>query len=291
VNTSRNKPFDFDVSRYGALPRLEGLMVIATDTGVGKTMVAGAIARTLLRHGRRVEVFKPAATGCKRSRGELVSDDADFLAACAESRRPLAEIAPVRYAAALAPNVAAEREHRPVDLEAIFAAYRRLEGSCDTVIVEGVGGLLCPLSDDFWIIHLAKMLKLPVVIVARPNLGTINHTLLTLQVARSAGLDVLGVVINRYRVEPATATAIEKDRPGPRRKDANRSGAGEEPAVATDDDLAMYTNPLQIARRGNVEVLAIVPDDPESSVEKAILGNDVLFAVGQVDWQRLIRRR
>ena len=269
---TKKSPFDFDVKAWPALPRLRGLMVVGTDTEVGKTLIAGAIARCLRQAGQRVEVFKPAASGCRHAREGLISADAEFLAACSESRRTLAEITPVRYAAALAPNVAAEREHRPVDLEAIFDSYRRLQGACDCVIVEGVGGLLCPISDDFWVIHLAKMLALPLVIVARAGLGTINHTLLTLHAARSAGLEVAGVVINRYRLEPAAAGQLARD----------------EPYTHGNADLAIYTNPAQIAERGRVPVLALVPQDDESSVEAARLGSDVRFAIGQVDWHRLM---
>ncbi|MDY6914211.1 MAG: dethiobiotin synthase, partial [Planctomycetota bacterium] len=215
MNTSRQDgPFDFDVSRYPPLPRLRGLFVTGTDTEVGKTLIAGAIARRFRKAGRRVDVFKPVASGCRRERGELISTDAEFLAACAESTRTLAEITPLRFAAALAPNVAARREGRDVDLEAIFDAYDRLDR--EAVIVEGVGGLLCPISDDFWVVHLAMMMALPVVIVVRAGLGTINHTLLTLHAARSAGLNVAGVVVNRYLIEPAVREAIEKDQPTPR---------------------------------------------------------------------------
>jgi len=273
MNTSRIKPFDFDVSSYAGLPRLRGLLVTGTDTEVGKTLIAGAIARELKRHGRDVEVFKPVATGCRRSGGELFSADAGFLAACSESRRLLSEITPVRYALAVAPNVAAQRQRKPVDLEAIFREYRRLEGACDAVVVEGVGGLLCPISDDFWVIHLAKMLALPVVIVARAGLGTINHTLLTLYAARSAGLNVAGVVINGYRIDPAATQALQSN---------------EYPYTHGDADLATYTNPAQIAERGKVEILAIVPQEKENSVEKATIGPDTQFAISQVDWERII---
>ena len=264
-------PFDFDVSAYPALPRLAGLFVTGTDTEVGKTLIAGSIARHLRKAGRRVEVLKPVATGCRRDRGRLVSADAEFLAACADSRRTLAEIAPVRYAAGLAPNVAAEREGRPVDLDAVFAAYRGLAGEADAVIVEGIGGLLCPITDDFWVVHLARMMALPVVIVARAGLGTINHTLLTVHAARDAGLDVAGVAVNRYRLEPAARRTLE-------------SGGD----THGDADMAIFTNPAQIAQRGRVRILALIPDDPRSSVEDARIGADVQFAVDQVDWGALI---
>lgn len=272
----RKEPFDFDVSRWGQLPPLRGLFVTGTDTEVGKTLIAGAIAQHLRMAGRVVEVFKPAASGCRRHRGDLVSADAEFLASCADSSRALAEITPVRYAAALAPNVAAQREGRPVDLEEIFAAWGRLEGAAEIVVVEGVGGLLCPISDEFWVIHLAKMLNLPVVIVARGGLGTINHTLLTIHAARCAGLPVAGVVINRYQIDGAAQREME---------------LSESAAPHGDAEMAMFTNPRQIARRGQVPVLALVPEDPESSVEHARLGPDVQFAIDQVDWEGIISPR
>jgi dethiobiotin synthetase len=110
--------------------------------------------------------------------------------------------------------------------------------------------------------------------VARAGLGTINHTLLTLHAARSAGLEVAGVVVNRYQVEPAVAGATEQG-DAPHREDA---------------DLAMYTNPQQIAERGRVKVLALVPDEPASSVETDRLGPDVRFAIGQTPWLEMLNR-
>ncbi|MBT3201494.1 MAG: dethiobiotin synthase [Phycisphaerales bacterium] len=245
------------------LPAMRGVFVTATDTEVGKTVIAGAIAKSLNAEGVRTEVFKPAASGCHHAGGDLVSEDAEFLAACADSARPLNEIAPLRYRAALAPNVAAQRAGREVDIEAMLASYRRLEGKCDAVVVEGVGGLLCPISDDLWVIHLALMMQLPVVIVARPDLGTINHTLLTIHAARSAGLHVAGVIINRYQIDPNQTD-------GP------------------DDVIAMMTNPAQIAEKGQVPILALAPDDPQTSVSKSILGPDVSYAIDQVDWKSII---
>jgi len=261
MSTSPSAAFDFDVSAWPVLPRLPGVFVTGTDTEVGKTVVAGAIARHLRRRGRRVEVFKPAAAGCRRDRGQLLSADADFLAACAESARLLSDIAPVRYAEPLAPNVAAALERRPVDLEAIFDSWRGLCASAECAVAEGVGGLLCPISDELWVIHLARLLALPLVIVARAALGTINHTLLTLHAARCAGLAVAGVVINRFR----------------------RDTSGEPPV-----DWAMQTNPDQIAARGQVRVLALVPDDPENSVEKGTLARSAQFAIDNVDWEEIV---
>jgi len=262
------KGFDFNVSGRPRLPAAKGLFVTGTDTGVGKTLIAGAIAKYLRRRGRRVEVFKPVATGCRRSRGQLISRDAEFLAACADSKFSLAEIAPVRFRHGVAPNVAARQARREVDLEAIFAGYELVSGGADAVVVEGIGGLLCPISDDFWVIHLAAMMKLPVVIVARAQLGTINHSLLTIHAARSAGLAVAGVVVNRYVLEPPKSRAARE--------------------LTRDEELAMSTNPSQIAARGATEVLAIVPEESGNSVERAAIGPNTQFAIGQVDWEGII---
>ncbi len=262
--------FDFDISAWPALPAARGLFITGTDTAVGKTLIAGAIARSLCRSGTHgqdaqaggAEVFKPVASGCRRVSGTLISEDTEFLAWAGDSSRPLAEITPVRYTQPVAPNVAAARSDRPVDLDAIFAQYAELAAGLDgrAIIVEGVGGLLCPITDDFWVIHLARLMNLPLVIVAHATLGTINHTLLTIHAARSAGLRVAGVVINRYQNTPADSDAA----------------------------VPMQTNPQQIAQRGRVKVLTLVPDEQANSVPNATIGPDTQFVIDQVDWDKLI---
>ena len=266
MNTSHEK-FDLDVSGYPDLPKLKGVFVTGTDTEVGKTLIAGAIARSLHKAQWSVEVFKPVATGCRRTSAGLVSEDAEFLAFCAESRRTLAEITPLRYPAAVAPNLAAKRAGQSIDLDALFQGYAQLSGAGDVVVVEGIGGLMCPISDEFWVIHFAKMIGLPVVIVARPGLGTINHTLLTIHAARSAGLRVAGVVINRYQIESPL-------------KDSETEGRG-------DAVLAMHTNPTQIAQLSGTPILGIVPDEPENSVSDARIGPDTQFAIDEMDWSSI----
>src|SRR5688500_3456661 len=206
-----------------------GLFVTGTDTGVGKTLVAGAIADWFRRRHRRVGVLKPIATGCEHRREGLVSEDAEFLAHCADARFPLDVICPVRYAEPLAPSVAAERAGQPVDWEAVARSLRLLEGGSDALIVEGVGGVMVPLDAKHTVLDLARWLRLPTVVVARPSLGTINHTLLTLNALRSAGIEVAGVVINRY---PAEAASIAEE-----------------------------TNPRVIEKWGKVPVLCIMPDE------------------------------
>src|SRR4051812_17751728 len=119
---------------------LPGFFVTGTDTGVGKTVVAGAIADWFRRRHRRVGVLKPLATGCLHRREGLVSEDAEFLAHCADARFPLDVICPVRYAEPLAPAVAAERAGRSVDWDAVQRSLRIIEAGSDVLIVEGVGG-------------------------------------------------------------------------------------------------------------------------------------------------------
>jgi dethiobiotin synthetase len=159
-----------------------------------------------------------------------------------------------------------------VDLDAVFEAYDQAVGRGECLIVEGPGGLCTPWSEGFWTVHFAMMTALPLVVVVEAGVGAVNQSLLAAAVARSAGLKVAGVVLNRYRVDPDTRKALD------------RRGA---PAEIEADDLAAYTNPSQISEHGGLVVLAIVPFDGESSVEQATLSFDVEFAVGVTDWQRV----
>src|SRR6476620_8594659 len=118
---------------------LPGLFVTGTDTGVGKTVVAGAIADWFRRRGARVAVLKPVATGCVKRREGLVSEDAEFLAVCADARHPLDLIAPHRYVEPLAPAVAAERAGEPLDWAAVQRSIDIMAADSDVMIVEGVG--------------------------------------------------------------------------------------------------------------------------------------------------------
>lgn len=233
---------------------LPGLFVTGTDTGVGKTLVAGAIADWFRRRGRRVGVLKPIATGCARRREGLVSEDAEFLAHCADARFPLDVICPQCYAEPLAPALAAERAGRPVDWETVQRSLRIIAAGSDVTIVEGIGGVLVPLDATHTVLDLARWLRLPAVVVARPGLGTINHTLLTLSVLRSGGINVAGVVVNRYPAESAT--------------------------------LAEETNPRAIEKWGKAPVLCIVPDEP---LHDAKLPRSIVAAVEAVDWDPLAR--
>jgi dethiobiotin synthetase len=224
-----------------------GLFITGTDTGVGKTVLTGAIAAVLRERGVKVGVMKPVATGCVARREGLVSEDGEFLAQVADVAGPLDEITPIRLAEPLAPTVAAARAGAPIDLERVWQAWRRLRAAHDVMLVEGIGGILCPITPDRLLADVAKEFGLPVLIVARANLGTINHTLLTVEAARARGLAIAGIVLNRYHTDST--------------------------------DLAEFTNPDEIARASGAAILGLVPDDPTTNFAHAVVGEEVLDAV------------
>ena len=177
------------------LPPLADLLVTGTDTGVGKTYVTAALAAACARSGRRVGVLKAAQTG--------PDDDAGWI----RERVPGVVVRTVlRYKAAVAPVVAARLEGKPdPSLGAIVAAAAELRVIGDGILVEGSGGLLVPLNERETFADLALALRLPLLIVARPGLGTLNHTALTVEVARTRGIPVAGIIVCGTSVDPDVA--------------------------------------------------------------------------------------
>lgn len=171
---------------------MRGLFVTGTDTGVGKTFVGCTLARGLRAAGVDVGVMKPAETGVPPEGPQ----DALALRAAAGVDDPIELVCPQRFALPASPEVAARAEGRRVSLDAIATAFERLAARHAFMLVEGAGGLLVPLDADFDMADLATRLGLPLLVVARARLGTINHTLLTLAAAGARGLDVAGVVIS-----------------------------------------------------------------------------------------------
>jgi dethiobiotin synthetase len=169
-----------------------GCFVTGTDTGVGKTLVGRALVRSLRARGLDVGVLKPIETGVGHA-GPL---DAIALRDAAGVPDSLEDVCPQRFALPAAPTVAAEAEGRRVDLGAVDRAFARIAERHEFVLVEGAGGLLVPVADGLAMGDLAARMSLPVIVVARAALGTINHTLLTLEAAEARDLDVLGVVIS-----------------------------------------------------------------------------------------------
>lgn len=179
------------------------MFVTGTGTEVGKTVVAAVLARTLAEEGRSVAAFKPAVTGLDEE-GE---PDHALLRRAADSEQADEEIAPYRYGPPASPHLAAELAGERIDPERLLAVARAAASSADALVCEGVGGLLVPLVPGYLVRDLAVDLGLPLAIAASPGLGTINHTLLTLEAARSAGLEAELVVLTPWPDEP---TAIEE---------------------------------------------------------------------------------
>jgi dethiobiotin synthetase len=179
------------------------IFVTGTDTGIGKTVATGAIALCLQAAGYRVAPYKPAQTGWD----DAVTGDAVFVQQLLGNEEPLDAVCPYRLRDALAPAVAARREGVTIDIARIRSGFESLRARYDVVLVEGAGGLLVSLTDAVHMADLALDLALPLVIVARPGLGTINHTALTVEAARRRGLEVLGVIISGYPPEPGLAAA------------------------------------------------------------------------------------
>lgn len=178
--------------------KAKGIFITGTDTGVGKTLIAGAIARTLVLHGIDCGVMKPIETGCRLRGSALIPSDSTYLRDAARSKDAIASITPYCYRLPLAPYAATmEEKTKPVDLKKILTAYTQLQKSHDFMVVEGVGGLMVPLTAKHNLIDLIRMLKLPVLLVARSGIGTLNHTLLSLRHGEQQGIAFLGVILNR----------------------------------------------------------------------------------------------
>jgi len=194
---------------------VRGVFVTGTGTEVGKTVVAAAIARTLAATGERVAVFKPAVTGLDEG-GEA---DHELLRRAAGSAQGDEEIAPYRYGPPASPHLAATMAGEEIDPERLLEAACAAAGDADALVCEGVGGLLVPLAgrvtrgmreelapqppERYLVRDLAIDLGLPLVIAAPPTLGTINHTLLTIEAARAAELSVIAVVLTPWPERPS----------------------------------------------------------------------------------------
>ena len=188
-----------------------GIFITGTDTGVGKTLVACGLAALFKEQGYRVGVMKPAETGCVEKDGDLVPEDAVRLKEAAGSSEPLENICPYRLVDALAPSVAAERIGVKIDIARIQRIYDDIASRNDITIVEGAGGFLVPLLPHYTYADLAKLLKLPVIVVAANRLGAINHLSLTLESAAARGLRVAGYVWNHLERQSSLAAETNPD--------------------------------------------------------------------------------
>jgi dethiobiotin synthetase len=176
---------------------LRGIFVTGTGTGAGKTVVAAAICAALHEHGEPVSALKPAVTGLDDPAGDWPHDHV-LLARAAGGRQAPGEVAPYRFGPAVSPHYAAQLAGTTIEPARILEAARAHE----LLVCEGVGGLMVPITTGYLVRDLAVDLGLPLVIAARTGLGTINHTLLTIEAARAAGLSVAGVVMTPWPDEP-----------------------------------------------------------------------------------------
>ncbi|HRX79486.1 MAG: dethiobiotin synthase [Planctomycetaceae bacterium] len=218
-----------------------GLFITGTDTNVGKTYVTSLIAKQLAAAGKRVGVYKPAASGCVGNE----TDDPFVLWAAAGRPATIDEVCPQRFAAPLAPHLAARAEGKEVDVELLRAGINFWRDRSDIILVEGIGGLMSPVSDDEYVADLAHDFGFPLIIIAPNTLGVINQTLQTLITASTFrdGLDVAGIVLN------------------------NR------PDTRDSDDVSVQSNATELAARCVPPVLATVGNDFDRKVDWIALAN------------------
>ncbi|MHC4639936.1 MAG: dethiobiotin synthase [Planctomycetota bacterium] len=224
------------------LPKHKGIFITGTDTGIGKTLIAGAIAKILNEKGLKVGVFKPIATGCKRTWEGLVSQDTEFLASCANSDLPLSTITPVGYITPAAPIVSAQIDGPPIDFTKIAKAYQQICQNSDIV---------------FDVLDLAAEFDLPVLIVSRPDLGTINHTLMTIDCTKAAKLKIAGIIINGYN--------------GP------------------EADIAENTAEEVIAHCSGIEILATTPFSQDLDLANNKIPRTIIDILESCDWEEIAR--
>ncbi|WP_139491078.1 dethiobiotin synthase [Brevibacillus dissolubilis] len=207
-----------------------GLFITATDTGVGKTVITAGLAAALLAEGLDIGIWKPVQSGHLSNDPE---SDGYRLSTCSGVTDSPEVIAPLAFPQPLTPSLAAAKAGVTLTMEGIIEAGRPVMDSHEYIVVEGAGGLAVPLTETELVIDLAAQFQMPLIIVARPGLGTINHTLLSLAYARQRGIPIVGVILNGYRDEDAY------------------------------HDESLLTNAEMIARFGQVEILGRFPYLPE----------------------------
>jgi dethiobiotin synthetase len=252
---------------------MSGLLITGTDTGVGKTVVACALAADLVRRGLNIAVWKPAETGWNPSTEE--TSDAARLQKAAGSTEPLEVICPYRLREALAPAVAARVEGVFIDLAHLARLYHKRRMSSDVLIVEGAGGLLVPLVDSTTYADLARDLGLSLLIVAPNRLGVINHTALTARAAAAEGIHVIGFVLNSVesltRSQPSSSAMSPADAErGLSRRPQNSAGAGlAGPGIYPEFlvDSSTTTNRSAIMDLTGLPCLGEIPYEPRAADE------------------------
>lgn len=228
------------------------IFVTGTDTDVGKTVVTAGLAAVMQSLGYKAGVYKPFQSGAEEKNGFLVSPDLAYVkkldfyveTLCTYLLKP-----------PTAPYTAAERDGVQINLSSITREFQTLKQNCETVIVEGAGGLMVPVTKDKLMGDIAKLIDIPLLIVAKPDLGTINHTLLTINYAKELGLDIAGIIINKY--------------------------------PQGTNDIAIKTAPGLIEEYSGVNILGIIPEIPDFELTKP--GELINVFINSVDIEKIFR--
>ena len=189
---------------------MKGYFITGTDTGVGKTVVTACLAAFFKSRGEDVGVMKPIETGVSPECSSSANSDARFLMEVTGVRDPLEDVCPYTLKPAASPYQAARIEGKELDPEKILDRFRALQSRHSMMLVEGIGGLLVPITVHYNVADLALKVDLPLIIVSRVKLGTLNHTLLTINAAREKGLQVKGVILNSTDAEEWDAIEAEQ---------------------------------------------------------------------------------
>jgi len=169
----------------------KGIFIVGTDTGVGKTYIACSLANALNKRKISLAVMKPIASGDRK--------DAESLIRASGSKEKINSVNPIFLKYPLAPYVSAKLEKKSVNLKKVWAQFKKLGNKYDFLIVEGIGGLMAPIKSDYFVIDMIRKFNLPALVVARPSLGTLNHTLLTVEKLRREKIKIIGIVLSGGR--------------------------------------------------------------------------------------------
>lgn len=228
------------------------VFVTGTDTDIGKTVVTAGLAAVMQSLGYKAGVYKPFQSGAETKNGFLVSPD---LAYVKKLDFYVETLCSYLLKVPTAPYIAAELEGVEIDLSTVQREYQSIKQNCEILLVEGAGGIMVPIAKDLLMLDAVKMLSIPLLIVARPDLGTINHTLLTINQAKEAGLDIAGVVINRY--------------------------------PQGTNDIAIKTAPRLIEEYSDASILGIIPDIPNFDNVKP--GTLINILINSLDIESIFR--
>ena len=234
----------------------KGIFITGTDTEVGKTVVAAGLACAIKQRGIDAGVMKPVATGAAAGKDGALAEDARFLAGAVNSNDNPDIINPITLKLPLSPLAASRLENVEINLSKIKDAYLKLCDKHDFVVVEGIGGILVPILEDYFVTDMIIELGLPVIVVARPSLGTINHTLLTFSAAKQNGIDVRGFIINGF--------------------DEQKAGNAER------------TNPELLMELSGIPLLGVLPYDPEVNVSTLDFGNIKESVLKNIDIDKIL---